>query len=61
MAISSNSIRSFAQAESTAAFRFLRQPSRPNSPKPEVRNASVPGRGVEVRPPSKAAIVGGVV
>ena len=37
-----NSIKSFDQA---AAFRFLRQPSRPSAPRPMAKSGSAPGRG----------------
>ena len=38
----SHSIKSFDQA---AAFRFLRQPSRPSAPRPVAKSGSAPGRG----------------
>ena len=34
------------------AFRFLRQPSRPNAPKPVAKSGSAPGSGVEASPSS---------
>src|ERR1019366_9996834 len=39
-----NRIRCFDQAAS--AFRFLRQPSRPNAPRPEAKSGRAAGRGV---------------
>ena len=50
--------------QATAAdFRFLRQPSRPNAPRPVANSGRVAGKGVAVTPSSeKAALnVGGVV
>ena len=38
--------RCFDHAESAAAFFFLRQPSRPNAPKPVAKSGSAAGRGV---------------
>ena len=43
-----NPIRCFDQAAASAAafLRFLRQPSRPNAPRPEAKSGSAPGSGV---------------
>ena len=41
-----NSIGCFDQAAIAAAFRFLRQPSKPNAPRPEAKSGSAAGRGV---------------
>jgi hypothetical protein len=37
---------SFVQAASTCAFRFLRQPSSPITPRPEVKSGRAAGSGV---------------
>jgi hypothetical protein len=41
-----NPIRCFDQAASAAAFRFLRQPSRLNAPRPVAKSGRAAGRGV---------------
>jgi hypothetical protein len=42
-----NPIRCFDQAAaSAAAFRFLRQPSKPNAPRPEAKSGRAAGSGV---------------
>src|SRR5208283_102818 len=41
-----NPIRCFAQAASAAAFRYLRQPSRPIAPRPVAKSGSAAGSGV---------------
>jgi hypothetical protein len=44
-AVSPKSIKCFDQAVA-AAFRFLRQPRRPNAPSPEANSGNVAGSGV---------------
>src|ERR1700733_15923745 len=43
-----NPIRCFDQAGSAAAFFFLRQPSRPNAPRPLAKRGKAAGKGVVV-------------
>ena len=46
-----NPIRCFDQVLATAAaFRFLRQPSRPNAPRPLAKSGSAAGTGVSICP-----------
>ena len=44
-AVLRNSNRCFDQA-AASAFRFLRQPSRPNAPRPQAKSGSAAGSGV---------------
>ena len=44
-----NSIRCLDQAAGAAAFRFLRQPSRPNAPRPVAKSGRAAGSGVGVK------------
>ena len=51
-AVSPKSNRCFDQAANAAAFRFLRQPTRPNAPRPLAKSGRAAGRGVsEALPP----------
>jgi hypothetical protein len=47
-----NPIRCFGQA-AACAFRFLRQPSKPNAPRPVAKSESAPGSGVATAKPSR--------
>ena len=49
-AVSPNQIMYFDYAVRAAAIRFLRQPSRPNAPRPEAKSGRVAGRGVVPSP-----------